>query len=384
MGVLSLLVSLSAAPPNVHVIAAPDAADMQAASALRRALITDGRVQVGEILHVAEPRTKIEPLEPLRALVDAANQAYAGLDPRTALRKVAEARATLAGRIDEPEAVALLARALRIQGLALLYSQKTEEAAAAFARAVRLEPDFTPGAQEWPPEARLAYADAVAAVKHAEAGILSLRVEPRAATVWLDGKRIGVGSMTLTDLGAGEHFVLARCPGYEAVAAVVTVEKGGKLGEASLYLEPKSVERARVEQLAALPAAIDSDSEKATVGFLAEQLAADALTYVASQGSSPPRALLFDASGARINGPVSLVDPNAAAVEIIKRLIGEVQPGVPLQPPPPEAELEIAWYQRWQIWLIAGVAVVAAGTTITAVAISKSNSSRISLYWERP
>jgi len=363
-----LAVGLVAAPLQVQVVSQGSAAPLvRAAGELRAALAADGRLAVrAEVLvpaEVAAPSVKAA-----ATLVAQAREDYANLDPQAALTKLVGAQESLRPLLDHPGALGQLAAALRVEGLTHLFVDNGKSAARSFASAYFLDPDYSPGAGQWPPEARLAYADAIATARGASTGSLSVRVEPEIARVWIDGRDVGLGSTTLRELARGAHHLLVTCPGHTAFAAVVNVEGDGKLSQASVFLEARS--GAREEAMSAFGAAFGGDSEAMVARQAAAILTAGALVLVTDDAKSRRTvAWVLDDTGARRGGSVPLGD--AAAAEIAARLLGSDETPVvgPANP----------WYLRWYTLAAAG-AVVVGGAVALAVALSQDSTDRVSFH----
>lgn len=377
--VVVILAAVIAAPPFVQVLATSEDAAVRAAGTLRAELAGDGRLRLSdEVLVVtngADPITVGDDLKAIAALVDEADLLYVGLNAPEALAKIAEARAKLGLMLDRPQAAAVLARAMRIKGLVFLFMENAEQAATAFFSAYLLSPEFVPDSQQWPPEARLAYADAVAAARRSPGGILSVDITPPVATLWLNGRKAGIGPTTVSGIAPGEHFGLATCPGFNRVAALVTVAGGGKLSQAALYLAEQPPEIALRAQAAAFADAFGSDDEERATRLLAEQLGAEVLIYVANQAGAQA-AWVLAASGERQREPVVIVSGNDAAAEIRVAILGEEPETIPrpIPPPPPPAP---QWYERWEVWMVVGAAVAVAGGTAIYIGASRGRNVTI-------
>ena len=71
---------------------------------------------------------------------------------------------------------------------------------------------------------------------------LTVRLGPETAELVLDGQPAGVGSRTITNVGAGLHHLSARARGYDAMAVVVDVHAPPLLTETSLFLRPQPMQ----------------------------------------------------------------------------------------------------------------------------------------------
>lgn len=367
-----VLANQAPAPLRVQVVARGGGALAQTAEGLRKALGQEARLRVGEaVLLPREPATTREAdIEQALAGLDAAEQHYTRLEPQAALTLTADATERLRLWLDGDAGRPALARARRVRGLTLLFLQKPADATRSFASASFLDPEFSPAAEEWPPEARLAYADSVAATRRLADGALSVRVTPEAAGVWLDGRQIGIGSTTAPEVEPGEHFLLVTCPGYQRFAGVVEVGGAGKLSQASVYLEPED----DAESLAAgtLVRAVGSAHESTVARQVATVLDVDLILLVApgfsDRDEAKPVLRLFRPDGTTHGDPMAIGSVGATADAIVARLFSVGEPIV---------EPAAAWHQEWWVWAAAGGGAALVGGTILAIALTRDNPDRV-------
>jgi hypothetical protein len=335
---------------KVHIIIQrDDAALMRAASDLRDALLRDGRLVLGDAFLVPDDFSngRGSDLEAGRLLVNAAQRDYANLAVEAALSGIGEAEQRLRNMLRRPEAPRLLARALRLRALTLLFQEEREEASVSFATSFFLDPEFSPAAQEWPPEARLAYSDAVAKLRHTASGSLSIRVQPEIAEIWVDGRRVGSGLNTVGDLRPGQHYLSVFCPGFMPFSAVVSIKGDGKLDHASVFLEELSADKRDRRAVAELVHNFGGPRESVIVKQVAHLLKAENLVVV----GKPPdgnewTAWVLSADGQRRGGGFSLTDTVLAAAGISARVLGIATSSAD--------ELHEPWYTRWYTWVVAG------------------------------
>jgi hypothetical protein len=243
--------------------------------------------------------------------------------------------------------VQLVARGLRLRGLSLLYLEKRVEADAAFVAASFLEPEWSPGIDEWPPEARLAYADAVASSRRRGPGVLSVRVEPSFATLYVDGRQAAVGPATLPDLAPGQHALLATAPGHAPLAALIEIAGDGKLDDTSLFLEKIGAGADPGGLVAALAADFGGKGERAIASALAGRRSVEALVIV-----TDGVAWVLGGEGER-RGTSLVVQPEPVRARILGDEILATEPPSPAEP----------WYTS--PWAIGGAgAVVVAGASV--------------------
>lgn len=190
-----------------------------------------------------ESATEVRPgaaaeLQAADAHLRQAQGAYLNLDVPGATEHLESIVSLLAPHLNHTEAMGLMAAALRLRGLVALLANNAAEVRRYFRLAANLDPSYAPVRGDWPPEARLAYADAAAESKAASKGVLSLDLAPRQARFWIDGLESANGSATVRDLAAGEHFVTVRAAGFAPVGVLVTIAGEQRLDHATIALEP--------------------------------------------------------------------------------------------------------------------------------------------------
>lgn len=366
MAALALLM-LIAAPLRVQVVAHPQAVDL--AEELRARLAQRSGLTVHEGVWVAESVSGQTEISALIARVVEAEMEYTSLNIPRALELVRAFHLELATLLATPVGVELLGRSLRVDGLARLFAGDATSAAASFASASFVDPDYSPGPEEWPPPARLAYADAVSTARGAAPGIVSLSVEPSVAEVWIDGRRRGRGSQSLDDLLPGQHFVLVACPGFRPVAAALPVQGAGVLQSIAIALEPLPVPEPGLAK--GVLEASSTELQVARAKLLMQKAAADAL--VVAHAPPPHRPAVWVFKG-KDTSPQELT---AADPETLAQLVGLGLTPAAEVPQAPEPPPPTPWYERWPVWVGVGVAVLAIAGGTTAVVLSQERSPNV-------
>ncbi len=350
-------VALMASDPlRVQVVAlSNNGAAPRAAEDLAQALGLDARLRLHPPLAAALPHGVETSLRQVSEMVAAARRRYQELDPQAALTLCTQAEVELRPLLHRDEARLLLAQSLRTKGLILLFLERAEPATAAFASSSFLDPDFVPPAEEWPPRARLLYGDALAKLRQAAPGALSVQVTPAAARVYVDGREVGLGSTTLREIKPGNHFLLVTCPGHASFAGAVEIAGDGKLSDAPVFLQADQPAALRAGATAALAAAWETADEEVVVRQLAALLAADLVVVVTPDplvdaSTAPALAWLLGADGRRRGGAVRL--STGAASELLAPVWGA--PGA----------APLVWYRRWYVWAAAGAVAAAAGGVV--------------------
>lgn len=367
------VVWLALAAPEVLLVASRDGDAEKAAGALREALASDPRLSELPPVAIVDPTEgPVGDVEPAEDLLRRAEEAYAQLSAQAALDGIGQAQELLLPMAAQGSALTLLARSLRIRGRTQHFLQQPQAAHRSFASASFLDPGFSPDVASWPPQLRLAYADAASATRRAQTGRLSLKVAPPAARVWFDGQAQGLGSTTV-ETAPGEHLVVATCPGHRSFGGLVNVDGGGKLTQASVFLEPQAEEPFRPKALALALGAFGSQEEEAVTRQALALAKADYLVLVRQRDDSSMAAWLFNSDGTRVGAATDLVPPEAAAAILRGYLF-------PAPEPPLATE---AWYENWGVWAVAGGALVAGGTLALVYGLSAASDDRVTLVLGR-
>ncbi|MFC1609719.1 PEGA domain-containing protein [Myxococcota bacterium] len=369
-----------AAPLPVLVVTQGDTAPLvQVANQLRQSLARDARVTITGQVGVPGPdlSQNAQAIARARELIDGAKLDYSNLDPQAALSKLGQVENGLRPRLNQEEAPQLLARALRLKGLTLMFTEKAEDATTSFASSIFLDPGFSPAAAEWPPEARLAFADAGAAVSRSSAGALSVRVQPEVARVWVDGREEGVGSTTVRGLPPGDHFILVRCPGFSTFSGVVKLEGEGKLANTSVFLEPLSDDGPRQWAVNELAEAFGGRHELVVTRQVVGLLGVSSIIMVVADpllgNGTTPAAWVLGADGERQGGSIPVTSSDQTASQLVSRLTGtaEIEVEEPVGPPGP-------WYMQWYTWVGTGLVVIGGGVAL--IFALDQESDRVSFH----
>jgi len=337
------------------------------AAALREELrLSVGAPLVANFIDNAKPVD----LETAQRALKAAQEAFVHLEAGVALQHLEVAESSLRRVTAQAEARRLLATVLRLRGQAQLFLERAGPAAESFVSAFFLTPEFSPAAEEWPPEARLAYADAVAAAKRGGAGSLSITVGPRTAELFIDGARVGCGSISVENLLPGPHYLLVTAVGFESSGAVIEISGAGKLNTFAAFLQPLSGDHRQADAAGVLLAALAGPREQTVAAQVVELVGAAALVVLDQPASADakgaPVARVFDVQGKRLGAPITMSSPAEAALAIRLRLLGESNAAV----------VATSWYLQWPTWAVAG-AVVVAGSVVLGYELLKPDNQRV-------
>lgn len=357
----------------------------------------DGVMQLAAALRASAPERPVvafpfapatvndaDPLASIRALLSKARRAYTELDSATALASVHEGTRQLAPLLVGPEAVSLAAELHRLEGLTQSYLDHASDAARSFALAWALDPGFAPTTTDWPPAARLAYADAVATRRQHERGTLVIEVEPAGTRSWLDGKPVGIGPVTLAAIQGGEHWLVANAPGHEPFAAIVHVEGHARLTKLEVRLVPTAGSDPGTEAARALQHGWGTTDEAAAGAQLASLTGTNGVIVVASSETSPTetRAWFIDRSGVRRAAGLLVSEPATHAS--LAQLVESSPTSIPLALPAdvPTGSVASPWYVSWVPWTAA--AAIVGGAAATYFFMREDEPERVRLLVGRP
>ncbi len=263
-----------------------------------------------------------------------------------------------------------LAAVYRLEALLDLMDKDIASARSNFHMAVLLSPEFAPSVDAWPPEARLAYADVVADVRNSSGGGLSIKLKPKNAALWVDGKAYGRGAQTVHALSPGLHRLTIRAPGFAPLSARVEVLPDSQLSQVDLFLTALS------EEALALSLVTPNASPNPVAALLAQRLNVHRIVVLnEAQGT------LYDHAGkqwatfstsalpAALDAKLMLLNQTEASGAIVYAIED------PATPTP--------FYARKSTWVIGGVAV---GTILAAVLLffPKKDISTTTIVLGRP
>jgi hypothetical protein len=359
-----------AAPTPVQILAASDdVALLDKARALRAEMAQSDQLAVDTDIGIASlsPQSMLRDLDDAQALVDEGQRHFDAMEFGTALDCLARGQTVLVAHTDLARASRLLALLMRIRGRVYLANHQAETAEEQFACAARLDPDFVPPADEWPPPSRLAYSDAVIAARRRAPVSLSVRVRPDHARLYLDGSPVGLGATTLAAIQPGLHVLLASGIGLVTVGTLVRAAPGEPLAEISLFAENLPAAQAHQQAFNAL-AASDVEKNDVTLRQALAVLAPARLLRVSANatGGFFARWLLPAPNSSPVS--VALTDMHEAAAVLIGALSSPAA-----VPGPKEAKPGILAAVPWYAWTLGGV--LAAGLATGGVLWATHRSS---------
>ncbi|MDP2342474.1 MAG: PEGA domain-containing protein [Deltaproteobacteria bacterium] len=245
LGLLLVASSSFAAPDGktrVAVLAVPgeDPAALALATKLRSLLVADDVVDAAALgRRLQGPVGVPVDIAMLKGLAAAAEEAFNALDHERSVALLEDAITQLEGGSDlSVEKAALLEQsrltcAQRLLGLAGPSETGNGEtkngtrARAHLAKVLKANPGFVLDASRYPPKLHALLAKAAADVKAAGQGGLAVRSSPSGATVFLEGRALGVTPLSLAGaVPVGRHRLWLDLGGRRSITRVVDVEAG--------------------------------------------------------------------------------------------------------------------------------------------------------------
>ena len=353
---LLLLALLAAAPappgsPPVAVVAVgTDAAGKAAAPQLQSlggAAVARSRFQAVDLVESLDPERAAERArsrQSAEAALAEAEKLYNDLDTRGAAQK-ADAAARFFQESDLTQAWPSYVRARVLKIACTVANGQSKPARAELERLLAIAPDAELPPAQFAPDL-LAFARRTRKAVQARDARLEVKSTPEGAEVWVDGKRRGVAPLAVRGLGAGDHHLALRAPGFSLFQQLASGTTVAALVPASRQSLWAAMERSASDRAAVMKAA-------AALGSGAG--AAQVLLVLASRGDRPDSVALevirMDAEGARVRatarGSVPLDGLGAGASILLDRALGPDQPPqvvqlVPKELPPSAAPAPLA------------------------------------------
>jgi hypothetical protein len=324
-------------------------------------------------------------------------QAYLKLELETAIATLlgamvewGEAQAVL----DSPEPVA---ETLMYLGASYALAENRARAKEMFTRYHVQYPQVTPNSGLFNPAIMDLWHAAGAALRQRPAGALDVRVRPASAVVSVDGAPRGTGSMRVSELAPGRHWLRVAGLGAPGSLREVTVESGrakvedaGEVADSAMLLDlfehASNAKGARAlaqelgvrslgvievrrtdkqDELALELRSFEGDSGREQAR-LERVIGGDF-----SERSRAVRGLVAAWLDQVLSGTVrkpTLAKPASAPAPLVER--------EPMSSAPRDSrdEAKPVWYRRWWVWAVAGGAV-AAGAVTTALVLKNRDDS---------
>jgi len=375
---------------------------------------------VGRAIFGAETHGLDEALSRFRALVREGRSAYDTIKIQRALKVLAEARelgALVGPEVTEPD---LLTEMHLYTGLSWLATGKAAEAAGEFRQAVTLASDLKLDPRKFPPDVVGAFEKARRELRSGRPAQVEFLSRPPGASVFLDGRRLGVTPLRGQPVYPGYHFVRMELEGHAAwtlnlpdgvapssvralMVPVWTGQPPERLVEAAISTEPpdesmlallrllsgfyradalvlvslsreaeavhlgvrmfvgqpEGLSPARLFNLGARPEAFDKKL-KGIVGTLKALAGLRPAARGVARAQPPPP---DEPAWAKPPSVVRKPEPRPVAGGMREVAVPAEQPPVP----PPEDDGEgTVWWKSWWFWTLTGVLVVG-GATVGAL-----------------
>jgi hypothetical protein len=374
---------------------------------------------VGRAIFGAETRGMEEAIERFRAKVREGRSAYDTIKIQRAIKVLGEARelGSLVGpELTEPD---LLTQMHLYTGLSWLATGKAEQAAAEFRQAVTMGDELKLDPRKFPPDVVSAFEKSKRELRSGRPAQVEFLSKPAGASVFLDGRRLGVTPLKDHPVYPGYHFVRMELEGHAAwtlnlpdgvapssVRALLTPLWTGQppeqLVEAAISTEPADESMLALLRLlsgfykadALLLVSLSREDQAIHLGarlFVGqpESLTPARLFNLGSRPESFDKKLkgivgtLKQLDGLRPAGrapapavkpepdePTWAKPPTKVRKEPTRTVVGAREVAIPSEqppvPPPEDDEDGAVWYESWWFWTIAGVLVVG-GATVGAL-----------------
>ena len=281
-----------------------------------------------------------------RAALAAAREDYRKLRFAEAAAALARAEAELCSSARDAEDFELMQRLMVQRGLCLLALKRDDEATKAFSTAENLG-YAGPEPGQFPPEVE----SHIRRVKDGLAGAppvgLTVKAQPRGASVWVDGKDRGRSPVTV-QLTPGLHHVRVALPGHGDRAFFHGLW-AGKSDRLEVFLKPVPLAELRA-QLGARARLTDLPPQ-----LLTRALGPDVALLEVEEG----QARLLWTGDERLSPGVCAPGPPEALADCLGPLLHRLQTGH--APGGSGAAAARPIYRRWWFWALVGGGVAAAG-----------------------
>ena len=351
--------ALAAAPTPVLVIAATDdVAVTDKARQLAAELAHSEQLAVQSDIGIARQGSgaSAQDLDEAQYYLAEGQRHFEAMQITEAISSLARAQTILLAHASSVRGARMLAKVCRFRGRVFLADQQSGAADEQFAAAARLDPDFVPPADDWPPPARLAFADAVASARRKPGVSLSIHVQPPYAQLWLDGAPVGVGPTTLASAQSGLHVLFAAGVGLAPMSMLVRVSDSQPSTDVSVFVESLPARESRQAAVDALAAGGDADSGEVTVRQALAVLAPEQVLLLRHNGAGKVSARWLSTAASPNAGSVTVDDPAEAAAMLM------AMQSLPAPAVASSAAVGLLAKVPWYAWTIGAVVVAGAAT----------------------
>jgi len=311
-------------------------------------------------------RERIAAVARVDALLTEASEQVASLREAQALASLAEAERQCEQLGDVPGSAAWCAETQRQLGLVAARAGLDELAAAAFRRAVALEPGRALLAAEAPPQVVERYEAARAELASAPQGVLRVQANVPSARVLLDDSPRGVAPLAVR-APVGRHALRVEAPGHRPWGAFIDVLAGER--------QPLRVVLSPLPEVEAARALLEAASARryADVPALLTQLSPLGVTSaLLVESADSGRALLVRCDALRCSAPrriepgADALQPQLGAEPLDEEALRDARSWLAAPPSRDALDRPTAWWSHWYVWGVAAL-IVSAGVTSALV-----------------
>jgi hypothetical protein len=332
-------------------------------------------------------------------LISETREAHKKFDQATATKRLAEAREALVSGCGGAD-ISLFRSLYLLEGLISFMDGKRDNARLAFSRLAAIDPAWQPDPKQLAPKIVSLYKEARAELHKLPKALVAIDGYPRAASVSLDGKKIGALPLVQEGIPPGSHCLEVSALEHGLWIRKVTLPLAAKLrlrialfpDRAGFLLEGKSFEEAGADP-----------------GETARAFGTDYLV-VGDVFEDKVEAVLISSSSGRISKPIACAvsteptSPAGISNCIYQAIIAarresqekKIVKVTPVDPPPvisdlgkkddqkTEGPLVTAWYKTWWFWSLVGSVAVGAGVGLGYHLLSGSDDSSYRIIITRP
>lgn len=320
------------------------------------------------------PESRLEILSLIETLLVRARHATARLEERDALITLLHAQALAEGHLDIPGIASWYAEVQL--ALAITAAQVGQDGVSevALRRAASVDPERGVHAAEARPEVVARGLQFARAAATAPTGRFEVSADALGAVVFIDDRRAGA-LPAVVQAPVGVHVLRVDAPGRRSWAVLIDVFEGER-APIRVALAPTP----RAHAVVAVERAAREGNLGALEGALAE-LPDAPLLWLVQAGSGPrDRALLYACRASGCAGPLLLED--APATLNSAELPRELDPARAqrwLAEPQDRVAPDPAWYERWYVWVAAGVVLAGAAAAAVGVAVASDQEGEAPL-----
>lgn len=314
------------------------------------------------------PESRLEVVSLIETLLLRARHSTARLLEREALESLLHAEALAERHLDIPGMAAWYAEVQL--GIAITSAQAGQDGVseAALRRAASVDPGRGVHAAEARPEVVARALSIAQAAATASVGRFEVRANAPEAVAFLDDVPVGALPHVI-EAPVGTHVLRVDAPGHRSWAVVIDVLEGERPPmTVALAPSPRASAMRNVER-----AAHAGDLE-ALEGLLAEHPEAPLIWLVRPAAGPRDRALLYACRASGCAGPRLLEGAPTALDPDLPRELGPAAALRWLAEPEDTVVPEPEWYDRWYVWLAAGIVLAGAAAAAAGAGVADEQS----------